>query len=99
MTNFHSEATDKLFEAILSLKTIDECHMFFNDICTIKEIQDLTQRLEVALLLDKGKNYQEISHEVGVSTATISRVSRCLNYGDGGYRTAIDRLNKTETDK
>lgn len=97
--NIHNESTDKLFEAILSLKSVEECRTFFDDICTIKEIQDMTQRLEVAFLLDEGKNYQEISREVGVSTATISRVSRCLNYGDGGYRTAIDRLKSTETDK
>lgn len=98
MSNIHNQSTDKLFQAILSLKTIEECRDFFDDICTIKEIQDMTQRLEVALLLDKGKNYQEISREVGVSTATISRVSRCLNYGDGGYRTAIERIKAAEKD-
>lgn len=98
MSNIHNQSTDKLFQAILSLESIEECRDFFDDICTIKEIQDMTQRLEVALLLDKGKNYQEISREVGVSTATISRVSRCLNYGDGGYRTAINRIKSTEND-
>ena len=69
------------------------------DICTIKEILDLAQRLDTAILLDKGYSYQKITEKVDVSTATIGRVSKCLNYGSGGYRTAIDRLNASEDTK
>lgn len=92
MPGIHSEAVDRLFEAILGLETVEECYGFFEDICTIKEIQDMTQRLEVAMMLADGANYQTVSEKVNVSTATISRVSRCLHYGSGGYRTAIERL-------
>mgnify|MGYP002514542833 CR=1 FL=1 len=94
MNNFHSEDMEKLYEAILSLESIDECQKFFEDICTIKELQDISQRLEIALLLSEGKSYQEIAAAVGASTATIGRVSRSLNYGTGGYRMAIDRLKE-----
>ena len=80
------------YRAILELKTEQECADFFNDICTIKELQDIAQRLEVAFMLDKGKNYLEISALTGASTATISRVKKCLYYGSGGYRRAIDRV-------
>lgn len=93
MQNFHSESIDTLFKAVLNLKTVEECYDFFEDVCTIKEIRDMAQRLEVAILLDNKKNYQEIAEATAVSTATISRVSKCLNYGSGGYRTAIDRLD------
>ena len=94
--NIHSESTDRLFRAILSLKSVEECYSFFEDICTITEIKDMTQRLDTAFLVDKGISYQSISDQIGVSTATISRVSRCLNYGAGGYRTVIDRLKEEE---
>ena len=94
----HSPSADRLFEAILSLKSIDECYDFFEDICTITEIKDMAQRLETAMLIDKGISYQKISDQIGVSTATISRVSKCLNYGAGGYRTIIDRM-KEENDE
>lgn len=92
MTNFHSEAIDRLFETFLSLETVDDCYLYFEDLCTIKEVQDMAQRLETALLLDQGENYQTISERVGISTATIGRVSKCLKYGSGGYRKAIDKL-------
>ena len=91
-----TEAVDHLFEAILTLKTPEECYAFFEDICTIKEVQDMAQRLDAAILLDEGVGYQAISEQVGISTATISRVSKCLNYGAGGYRAAIDRLKEEE---
>jgi TrpR-related protein YerC/YecD len=87
-------STDALFDAILSLETKEECYMFFEDLCTIKEVQDIAQRLEVAFMLDEGKNYQEISKATGASTATISRVKKCLIYGSGGYRTALDRAKE-----
>ena len=92
MASYRSEAIDRLLKVILALETPEECAAFFDDICTIKELQDMSQRLEVALLLEQGLNYQEISARTTVSTATISRVSKCLNYGSGGYRAAIERL-------
>ena len=87
-----SEAMDKLFQTILNLESIDECYAYFEDLCTIKELQDMAQRLETAILLSQGTSYQEITQQVGISTATIGRVSKCLNYGTGGYRKAIDKL-------
>ncbi len=90
MTNFHIEDFDKLFEAVLKLKDINDCRRFFEHVCTIKELEDITQRLEVARLLKKGYNYQTISKETGASTATISRVNKCINYGSGGYKIVLD---------
>lgn len=83
---------DRLFEAVLSLKTIDECYGFFEDICTISEIKAMAQRLEVARMLEDGYTYSEISEATGASTATISRVNRALNYGADGYKTVLSRL-------
>jgi len=90
MDNFRIESFDNLFEAILKLKNIEECRRFFEDVCTIKELQDVAQRLEVAKLLSEGKNYQEVCRLTGASTATISRVNKCLLYGRGGYKTVLD---------
>ena len=84
---------DLFYEAVLSLETPEQCRVFFEDICTIKEMQSLFQRFRVACLLDAGSNYLEVSDATGASSATISRVNRCLNYG-GGYRTALDNLKK-----
>ena len=78
----------------MNLQTVEECYEFFEDICTIKEIMDISQRLDTAILLSKGESYQRISQQVKVSTATIGRVSKCLNYGTGGYRMAIERLKE-----
>ncbi len=78
-----SEATDKLFEAILELKTVDDCYSFFEDLCTVKELRDLSLRLRVAKMLTDGMSYQEITAETGVSAATICRVNKCLMYGSG----------------
>ena len=83
---------EELFEGILSLQTLEECERFFTDICTIKELQALTQRLQVAKQLYEGRNYNEVYRDTGVSSATICRVNKCLNYGDGGYKTVLDRL-------
>ena len=83
-----------LYKAILALKTEDECASFFDDICTIQELESILQRLEVAFKLNEGKSYTDINKETGASTATICRVGKCLNYGDGGYKIVIDRLNK-----
>jgi len=96
MNGIDLDLANNFFNAVLSLQTAEECQAFFKDVCTIKELQDLTQRLQVAVLLDQGKNYQEISKQTSVSSATISRVNRCLVYGDGGYRTVIDRMKKSE---
>ena len=94
MDKLRSPATDALFEAILSLETVDECYKFFEDACTIKEILDISQRYEVARLISEKKNYQEISKETGASTATISRVAKCLSYGSDGYARVLDRIEK-----
>ena len=94
MKYYDDKSTKRLFKAVLALKNEEECRAFFEDVCTIKEIVDMAQRFDTALLLDEGFNYQQISDKVGISTATISRVSRCLNYGSGGYRTMIDRVKK-----
>ncbi len=92
MKNIPSEDTKKFYEAVLKLKTEEECDAFFEDICTIKEIMDLTLRLKVAIMLNEGKSYQEISNETGASTATICRVNKCLLYGAGGYREILKRI-------
>lgn len=94
--NFHSESIDRLFQTILDLKSKEECYAYFEDLCTIKEIQDMAQRLDTAILLSEGVSYQKITQKVGISTATIGRVSKCLNYGSGGYRAAINRLKSAE---
>ena len=81
-------------KALLTLRTPEELMAFFEDICTIKELQDMAQRLEVARLLSQGKSYAEINQVTGASTATISRVKRCLNYGADGYRLVLDRMKE-----
>ncbi len=85
---------DALFRAILSLKNEDECSRFLEDLCTISELQAMKQRFEVALMLDEGRIYSEIAKDTGASTATISRVNKCLKYGADGYRTALDRMKE-----
>ncbi len=92
MFDFDSEAVRTLCRAILTLETEAECRAFLEDICTITELQDMTQRLTAARLLSEGSNYQNISEKLGLSTATIARVNRCLNYGTGGYRTVLERM-------
>lgn len=87
-----TKETKELFEAILSIETASECGKFFEDICTVKELQDISQRFQVAKLLKAGKSYQEISKETGASTATISRVNRALVYGSGGYKSVLKKL-------
>ncbi len=94
MHKFENEAVDRLFEAILSLETKEECYSFFDDVCTVQELTSIAQRLEVAALLYEGKSYVEINKLTGASTATICRVGKCVNYGSGGYKTAIERLEK-----
>ena len=96
MSKLKNPETDLLFEGILKLRTVEECYRFFTDICTIKELQAMTQRLQVARQLYEGRNYNEVCRDTGVSSATICRVNKCLNYGDGGYRTVLDRLEGKE---
>lgn len=85
---------DELFEAILTLKTIDECYNFFEDLCTITELRAMEQRFQVAKMLDQGQIYSDIVRETGASTATISRVNKCLIYGTDGYRNALEKLKQ-----
>lgn len=89
-----NSSVDDVFKAILSLEDLDECYKFFEDICTVKEIQDIAQRFQVALLLTEKKSYNEITKKTGASSATITRVNKCLMYGNDGYRTVIERFKK-----
>lgn len=93
MSKWLNEDTRDLFRALLSLETEEECRMFLEDVCTVKEITDMAQRLKVARLLRLKTSYALINQETGISTATISRVSRCLDYGAGGYDLVLDRLD------
>ncbi|MCI6358920.1 MAG: YerC/YecD family TrpR-related protein [Oscillospiraceae bacterium] len=87
---------DALFQSILQLKDEEECRRYFEDLCTIKEVQALAQRLEIARRLDRGDSYLNTVEHTGASSATVSRVNRCLEYGAGGYRFILDRLPKLE---
>jgi len=91
------EMTDKLFEAVLLLENEEECYRFFEDICTVGEIKAMAQRLEVAKMLDEERTYTEIAEETGASTATISRVKRCLYFGADGYRLILNRLKEKQS--
>lgn len=97
-SKFQDETVDQLFEAILALRTMEECYRFFEDICTINEIKSLAQRLEVAKMLREKKTYNEIAEKTSASTATISRVNRSLTYGADGYNIILDRLEKMKKD-
>ena len=87
---------DLFFEAVLSLETIEECYNFFEDVATINEIKALAQRIHVAKLLSQKKVYTEIAEKTGASTATISRVNKCLNYGTGGYSLVLNRIEENK---
>lgn len=86
------ELLDRLFEAVLLLQNTDECYQFFEDVCTVAELRSLAQRLEVAKMLQDNHTYGDIASHTGASTATISRVKRCLNYGADGYKLVLERL-------
>jgi TrpR-related protein YerC/YecD len=88
------ENMDQLLRAFLLLQDEDECYRFLEDLCTINEMKSLSQRFQVARMLQKGRTYQQIEQETGASTATISRVKRYLNYGAGGYTVILARLNE-----
>lgn len=94
MKKRNEQYLSKFYKAVLSLKTEDECDAFFNDVCTIQELESLAQRIEVATLLKKGESYVDINKSTGASTATISRVSKYYNYGAGGYRTVLERMEE-----
>lgn len=98
MSSWHNRSTDELCEALLSLETKEECYAFLEDICTIKEALDISQRLSVAKMLKKGISYNNITKETGASAATISRVSKCCEYGTGGYDIVINRANGENDD-
>ena len=87
---------DYLFEAILTLETVDDCYRFFDDLCTVKEISEMARRMSAAKMLDENMVYNAIVARTGLSTATISRINRCLRYGSDGYRDVLDRLAKKE---
>ena len=89
-----TEAVDHLFDAVLCLETKEECYAFFEDLCTVNELLSLSQRYEVATMLKDGRTYLDIAEKTGASTATISRVNRCLHYGTDGYKLAIDRVKE-----
>ena len=88
--------TKDLFESILNLKTIEECQLFFDDLCTVSELSAMCQRISVAKMLRRNMVYSDIAAKTGASSATISRVARCLNYGDGGYNIVLDRTDESE---
>ena len=91
-------AVNQLFDAILSLENKEECYSFFEDLCTINELLSLSQRFEVAEMLRNKVTYTEISERTGASTATISRVNRCLQYGNDGYSLVLDRLKDADNE-
>ena len=91
--------TDQICDATVLLNTREECYRFFEDICTIAELKAIAQRLEVAHMLYEGGTYDEIVAQTGASTATISRVKRCLNYGADGYALVLSRLFPHEEQK
>lgn len=94
MNNIRNQSVENLMKVIAKMSSPDDCFDFFSDLCTIKELQDMAQRFEMALLLKSGANYLSVASSVGTSSATISRVNRCLLYGNGGYEKAIKLFNE-----
>lgn len=94
ITDKEQKNMQQFYRAVLALKDEEECRKFFDDVATIKEVIDLSARLEVARMLDSGAVFSEISRETGASSATISRVNKCLTYGEGGYKIVIDRIKE-----
>ena len=89
---------DYLFEAILTLESLEDCYRFFDDLCTVKEISEMARRMCAARMLEKNTVYTEINEKTGLSTATISRINRCLKYGSDGYREVLGRLGEKGID-
>ena len=96
MALIHSEQIDALFRAVLTLRSVEECYRYFEDLCTVKEVLALSQRMEVARMLSEGGTYHDTIAATGASSATISRVKNCLNYGAGGYRLVLERIDGEE---
>ena len=94
--NLRDEHMDQLFQAILTLEDLDQCYELFSDLCTVTELLAMKQRFWVARLLKEGYIYSDIVDLTGASTATISRINRCIQYGEGGYQTVIERLEQAE---
>ncbi len=92
MTKNNKSGIEKLYKAITKIETVEECRLFFEDLCSIVELQTFAQRLEVARLLLDGNSYLDVNEITGASTTTISRIGKCINYGEGGYKTIIERL-------
>lgn len=88
------ELLDRLFEAMLCLENVDECYRFFEDLCTVAEIKSMAQRLEVAKMLNENLTYGDIAKKTSASTATVSRVKKCLYYGADGYKLVLERLKE-----
>ncbi len=91
-----TQATDRLMQALADLRSPEEAYQLLEDLCTVKEVRDMAQRLNIAELLSQGTKYQDVADQTGVSSATISRVNRCLHYGSGGYRRALGRLSEED---
>ena len=99
MDKIRNQSVDNLMKVIAKMDSPDDCYAFFSDLCTIKELQDMAQRFDMAVLLQGGANYQSVVSAVGTSSATISRVNRCLMYGNGGYEKAIKIFKEEQTDE
>ncbi len=93
MEDLHNKDVDALFDAISSLESREECYKFFEDALTVKEILDISQRLKAAKMLKNGKSYSEVCRVTGMSSATISRVSKALEHGKGGYALIMERVS------
>ncbi len=98
-SKFQREDIDEFFDAVLTLENREDCYRFFEDVCTINEIHAIAQRLQVAKLLSEKKTYNEIEEKTNASTATISRINKCLVYGADGYQSVLDRLEKKKNQK
>ena len=96
---YEKQSSDLLYRSLLELKSVEECRQFLQDLCTVSELKAMEQRMEVAMLLDQGLIYSEILERTGASSATISRVNRCLHYGANGYRTILPRLKEQPDEK
>ena len=96
MPGYETESINRLVRTIAGIADEEECRAFLFDLCTIKELQEMAQRLDTAVMLVKGKNYREIAEEIGTSTATTSRVRRALDYGNGGYKSVIAKITGNE---
>lgn len=97
MSAWQTPEVEQLFKAVLSLESMEECRLFFEDVCTIKELLDISQRLEMAKMLYDGAHYSEVSKATGASTTTISRVSKCLEYGNGGYKAVLSKIEREKS--